>query len=556
LTEWLVDHPKVFLAILVSILATWLVRSNVEDSRETDFTRQMESESPLASREIAALSRENRLPLHVVAALARLLIDSEDGKVPSAVSGKDAVAVLRGAMQLQRFYDFLKEEVEKPGSFKERLKKQSEEEQRNGKTAAGRGQLKSTPELTSSVVATASELYPLFLADKKAAEEAAAATMVPSGLPAAPSSFPAPPAPPPAGPASVSATKEDFMAAAQRIVSASAENPASNNPLPIFAASAGAGSSSTSGSDPAVRLFLKTREQGLIGSYALERAAFLLSKAYPTTCATKPSDDADGSSPNSSLFVPASLLHTAEIQRRVKEEEEQRPKGTSTAASQAPKDHGHKKHAGSWTHGTFLEHSLNPTHYAYEPVKEHELHRPKVDLVISEDDKAPLHPLLAFSLLGLLMGSRAEDLPVVKTSEEKKKEEEKKEGDATEEKKAASPSAAPFTPPPTPRSSDGPYPTASQRLALYLSVLREYKKKVRTVQEDRAAKKEHSAVGSNGEVTDSRANSSRTAGSNNNEAVSASARQIARALAEAPVDGSLLASKEDSPSASIFTSTF
>lgn len=162
------------------------------------------------------------------------------------------------------------------------------------------------------------------------------------------------------------------------------------------------------------------------------------------------------------------------------------------------------RRGGAWLHDSKLDHALGPTHYIAEPAHASSLYRPVCPLpaaeacaavggslsgsssdagLLSIGDRhaagaaaasngdavsahthssqpavATVHPLLLLSLLGVLMGS-APELPIPRPPE-------------TAEAAAAA-AKLPPTPPPAapPRTLRSPFPTASQRVALYLSLM-------------------------------------------------------------------------------------
>jgi hypothetical protein len=175
---------------------------------------------------------------------------------------------------------------------------------------------------------------------------------------------------------------------------------------------------------------------------------------------------------------------------------------------------------GAWLHDTVLEHALSPVHFAHEPVPEHEIHRPLCSLPLpgggfatngiagggaggAVGDAVTLHPLLLLSLLGVTMGCAPEPLPKAPvpalpadaaaaasaaadatkpTTDGGSSPPTAAAASAPSEATSAAPAATPLAPSssaepslPQPRSREEPLPTPTQRLALYLSLVRTYR---------------------------------------------------------------------------------
>lgn len=110
-SDWFVDNGKLVFGGLISLVVLWVVRSNMADSREDMIVRALEAQSPLSSKEINAICRLNRLPTQVFAAAAAELLKAHAESGGKPVPLADALAVLRQFAQLQGFADALSDEL-------------------------------------------------------------------------------------------------------------------------------------------------------------------------------------------------------------------------------------------------------------------------------------------------------------------------------------------------------------------------------------------------------------------------------------------------------------
>ena len=108
--DWIVDHPRLFFGTLGGLLAYWIAGNVASNSRKEDLIRELERESLLSPREVAALSQGNRVPLNAYAAVVATVLDAvaadvaagRPGAPPPSMSIQDGVALVQRAVGVQR----------------------------------------------------------------------------------------------------------------------------------------------------------------------------------------------------------------------------------------------------------------------------------------------------------------------------------------------------------------------------------------------------------------------------------------------------------------------
>jgi hypothetical protein len=567
IADWIVDNPKLFFGGLLSLVLAWAIRSNVSDHRETALVRALEADSPLASKEIGAISRLNHAPAHVFAAAAAAILHRAGTPAianasEASVSYEEAQALLRHLLHAQGFADALAEVCKQLKTAEAAAADAAALGSAAAQTDSTRAASPAASVPAAAAPAPASRLSPAQTAARAQLLAAATALLPCLGrasalgrwdlssddllrlLPIALDRLAQPTLPVVAAPAETGAGVTAAVASDGK----AADGGSRKGEAGRQTASLPAGSGPGAGVTPP----LLQSGPPLVGFYALERAAQLLAAAYPMTDAAVAAAAAAG-------YAPISLLHTQELRH----DRRGGAHAIAAAAHEAEEEGEEGVHSkpGAWLHDTVLEHALSPVHFAYEPVPEHEMHRPHCSLPLpggglatngiagggaggaaAAGDAVAVHPLLLLSLLGVTMGCAPEPLPKAPVPVDAAAAA-PAAADATKaaaDGGSAAPSAAAAaaaggsvpseatlpaaaaTPPapllpaepslPQPRSREEPLPTPTQRLALYLSLVRAYRQ-----QQQRAEN-----------------------GSASSDASAAPAVVLASLLVAAPADGTLV----------------